>query len=172
MVGMDLDAYFARVRGGDREAFAYIYNELKQPVYTVICRIVGSRELAEDVTQDVFVRLFVSPPEPSVKNLRAWIFQTARNRAIDALRKGRGSDAGETEAAGEDMIGRLAMRMDLERAMGMLPAGEREILSLRVNAELSFREIAGITGASLPAVYRKYQKAIKFLREHFSGGAL
>ena len=168
----ELKEFFSRVRKGNKEAFAWVYTELKQPVYTVVRRIVQSKELAEDVTQDVFVKLFVSPPDPSVKNLRAWIFRMARNGAIDALRKKQSTDLDGEEPAPEDEIGRLAMRMDMEAAIGSLPAAEREILSLRINGELGFREISSVTGMSVPAVYRKYRKAINTLRERLSGGAL
>jgi len=168
----ELKEAFSGVRGGDTEAFARVYAELKQPVYTVIRRIVQSRELAEDVTQDVFVKLFVSPPDPSVKNLRAWIFRMAHNGAIDALRKKQEADLDGELPDPEDEIGRLALRMDMEAAIGSLPAPEREILSLRINGELGFREISSVAGMSVAAVYRKYRKAIHTLRELLSGGAL
>ena len=58
----DLQKAFDKIRNGDREAFTLLYSDLKQPIYTIICRIVQSRETAEDITQDVFVKLFVSPP--------------------------------------------------------------------------------------------------------------
>ena len=67
----DLQKAFDKIRNGDREAFTLLYSDLKQPIFTIICRIVQSKETAEDIMQDVFVKLFVSPPEPSVKNTRA-----------------------------------------------------------------------------------------------------
>ena len=54
----------------------------------------------------------------------------------------------------------------------MIPRDEREVLTLHINAELHFNEIAHIVGLSLPATYRKYRKAIKTLRELLGGGAL
>ena len=172
MLGMNLTGYFSRVREGDKEAFAQIYNELKQPVYTIVCRIVQSKELAEDVTQDVFVKLLVSPPASSIKNPRAWIFQMARNLAIDALRKKQGVDIDGVELTAGDEIGSLIMRWDIGSAISRLPRDEREILSLHLNGELHFHEIAPIVELSLPATYRKYRKAIKTLQELLDGGAL
>ena len=84
---INLQALFCRIANGDREAFSCVYQELKRPVYTICYRITGSKESAEDITHDVFVKLFMSPPAPSVQNIRAWIFRMARNLAIDALRK-------------------------------------------------------------------------------------
>lgn len=172
MSEINLKEYFLRVQQGDKEAFAHIYNDLKQPVFTIVSRIVQSKEIAEDVTQDVFVKLFLSPPDPSVKNLRAWIFRITRNSAIDALRKKQSTDIDGVEFAMEDEINALATRIDIESAIKKLSRIEREILSLRINAELNFNEISRIVGLSVPATYRKYRKAIKTLREYLDGGAL
>lgn len=172
MVEMNLKEYCRRLHNGDKEAFTQIYNELKQPVFTIACRIVQSKEIAEDVTQDVFVKLFISPPDSSVKKPRAWIFQMTRNLAIDALRKKRSSDIDNVVPAADDEINSVVMHMDMESAIHKLPCVERQILSLRINADLHFNEIAPIVGLSVPATYRRYRKAIKTLRELLDGGAL
>lgn len=172
MYGMNLKEYLSRARNGDKEAFAQIYEELKQPVFTIVCRIVQSKEIAEDVTQDIFVKLFISPPDSSVKNPRAWIFQMARNLAIDALRRKQSIDIDDVELVAEDALSSVVMRMDIESAISRLPRVEREIVSLHINAELHFHEISSIVGLSVPSVYRKYRKAIKALRQFLGGGAL
>ena len=87
MNSAELHKLFSSVREGDKESFALIYNDMKKPVFTVAYRILNSRELAEDVTHDVFVKLFVSPPDRSVTNPRAWVFTCTRNMAIDILRR-------------------------------------------------------------------------------------
>lgn len=172
MSGINLKECFSNVRHGDKDAFCQIYRELKQPVFTIVCRIVQSRELAEDVTQDLFVKLFVSPPEPSVQNPRAWVFQMAHNLAIDALRKKQSIGIDDVELVAADDLSSMLLRWDIEAAISKLPCAEREVLSLRVNAELPFHEISRIVGLSLPAVYRRYRKAVKTLRELLGGGAL
>lgn len=169
---MDLKEYFSRVQRGDKEAFAHIYNELKKPVFVVVCRIVQSKEMAEDVMQDIFVKLFVSPPDFTVRNVRAWIFQMTRNLAIDALRKVQCVDIDDVDIAGDDKLDQFIMRWDVESAIKSLPCAEREILSLHINGELTFMEISGIVGLSLPATYRKYRKAINILRARLGGGAI
>ena len=172
MLDNDLKEYFSKARNGDREAFAQIYEELKRPVFTIACRIVQSKEIAEDVTQDVFVKLFVSPPDSSVRNPRAWIFQIARNAAIDALRKGQCIDIDDVDIADDEKLSGYIVRWDIESAIKRLPRIEREILSLHLNAELSFVEISRIVGLSLPTTYRKYRKTINTLRELLGGGAI
>ena len=74
------------LRTGDTDAFEQIYIHLSQPLFTVIVRIMGNRTAAEDILQEVFVKLYQSPPPPSVKNPRAYLFQMARNLAIDGIR--------------------------------------------------------------------------------------
>ena len=170
MTEMNLQELFVRIQNGDREAFACVYQELKRPVYTICYRITGSKETAEDITHDVFVKLFRSPPDASVKNMRAWIFQMARKLSIDALRKqSRKAEQGESICT-VDPYPPIHLRMDLETALRNLSREEREILTLHLNADLSFKEIASIVGLSLPATYRKYRKALKHLQEELNGG--
>ena len=78
----------------------------------------------------------------------------------------------DLELVADDQISSVIMRMDIESAISTLPRIEREIVSLRINAELHFNEISNIVGLSLPATYRKYRKAIKTLREFLGGDAL
>lgn len=155
------------------DAFEEIYSELKVPIYTIIFRILYDDPLAEDVMQEVFIKLFRSPPGSNIKNPRAWIFQMARNLAIDNKRKSvkhLSSDGMEsTELPIEDAIG---MKVDIETAMGLLPLDEREIVALHINAGLKFREIADITQRPLGTVLWKYQKALDKLRLYLSGGAI
>lgn len=172
MADTDLMTLFSRVRAGDKDAFGEVYQALKQPVYTICRRIVLSPELAEDVTHDVFVKLYISPPEPSVNNPRAWVFRMARNLAIDALRKQKLADGKDGEVTQDDLYGRVDLRLDLETAISHLPRDQREILSLHLNGGLNFQDIAGITDLSLPSVYRRYRRALKTLRDELNGGAI
>lgn len=165
---INLRELFNRVHNGDQEAFGRVYQELSQPVYTICWRITQSRETAEDITHDVFVKLYSAPPDASVRNLRAWIFQMARNRAIDALR--RNARTTEPDFVPADSFDHIHLRMDLEAAFGKLPREEREILALHLNGQLNFKEIAGIVNLSLPATYRKYRKALKTIQTELNGG--
>lgn len=172
MNGTNLTEYISMVRNGDKAAFTQIYNDLKTPVYTIILRIVQSVDVAEDVTQDVFVKLFTSPPDSSVRNPRAWIFRMARNLAIDVLRIRKHTDIDDESIADSDRYESIISRIDIEKAMAKLPEQEREIVSLHLTAELTFGEIAGIVGLSVPSTYRRYRSAIKTLRDELNGGLL
>ncbi|MBE6540899.1 MAG: RNA polymerase sigma factor [Ruminococcaceae bacterium] len=169
---MDLNECFSRLRDGDKEAFTIIYEELKRPVFTVACRIVQSKETAEDITHDVFVKIYLSPPDRSVRNPRAWVFQMARNLAIDALRKKKTDDIDLVDIAQEDLIDKAVLSWDVESAISHLPQIEREIISLHITGGLSFSCISRITGLSLPSVYRRYRKALGTLKCLLDGGIL
>lgn len=170
MVERNLSELFARVQSGDINAFAAVYQALKRPVYTICYRITQSRETAEDITHDVFIKLLRSPPDASVKNVRAWIFQMARNLSIDALRKESRRSDRDAPIEIEDPYPHLDLRMDIEAALGNLSCDEREILTLHLNAALNFREISHIVGLSLPATYRRYRNALKLLQKALNGG--
>lgn len=151
---------------GDRDAFCAVYEQMKTPVFTVAYRITQSHELAEDITQDVFLKLLSLPYDPSVKNPRAFIFRIAHNSAIDALRKRRDTaELGDYAHPAEDFLSdRIAVRLDIEKAMGYLSETEREIVSLRLNGGLTYAETARVVGMSLAAVYRAYRRALKTLQ--------
>lgn len=166
----ELNELLCGIRAGDKSAFARLYRELSPPVFTIAWRILQEREAAEDVTQEVFLKLFCEPPAPSVKNPRAWIFQMARNRAIDLWRGRR-----ETQSADEgavDVFDAVVQRLDVEAAMAELPRLQREVVTLHLTAGLTFREIAPIVGRSVPATYRQYRRALDTLREELRGDVL
>ncbi|MBQ9767888.1 MAG: RNA polymerase sigma factor [Lachnospiraceae bacterium] len=166
----NLNELFAQLQRGDKDAFTQLYHDLKQPVFTIIYRIVQNQTTAEDLTQNLFVKLFTAPPDATVKNPRAWIFQTAHNLAIDALRKIQPVGLDDVTLASEERMNAIVIKTDLERAIATLSPTEREILSLRANGGLGFQDIARITEKSLSAVYRSYRKTLKTLQTLLNGG--
>ena len=160
----ELQKLLAAVRDGDRTAFETLYESLKTPLYTIVLRITHDTALSEDILQEIFLKLYLSPPEPSA-NPRAYICQMARNLAIDNVRK-RKPSVGFEES--EDSLiappDDLSLRMDIESAILALPDRERQIITLRINGELKFREVADILNLPLGTILWAYQKAIKQLR--------
>lgn len=161
-----------KFRDGDMDAFSEIYEELKIPVYTIIYRILYDRMLAEDVMQDIFVRLYKAPPSLQIDKPRAYIFQMARNLALDSKRKIKVSeplaDRGEPNNPSMEFL--VSTRLDIESALKNLELEDREIVTMRINANMKFREIAELTKKPLGTVLWRYQRAIGRLREILSGG--
>ena len=167
MTDAELQFELDRLRRGDAAAFESLYRELGTPVYTVLLRIVRDRWLAEDLFQDFFTELYQKPPAEGVKNPRAYLFQTARNLALDALRRRREAvpleDAAPPGSAAPETGPET---LDLAAAIGKLESAERQAVALHLNAGLRFREIAAITGEPLGRVYARYRKAIEKLRKY------
>ena len=166
MTDAELQLELGRLRRGDAAAFETLYRELGTPVYTVLLRIVQDRFLAEDLFQDFFTALYQKPPAEDVKKPRAYLFQTARNLALDALRRRRETAPLEDAALRAATPETGPETLDLAAAIGKLELSERQAVTLHLNAGLRFREIAAITGEPLGTVYARYRKAIEKLRAY------
>ena len=76
----ELNQKFSAMRKGDKTAFEEIYKGLHTPIFTIISRITWDKAIAEDVLQEVFVKLYLSPPDPSITNPRGPLLKnTARS---------------------------------------------------------------------------------------------
>jgi RNA polymerase sigma-70 factor (ECF subfamily) len=169
----ELQLKLVALRNRDRSALEEIYNYLKTPVYTIILRITQDKTLSEDILQEVFIKLYQLPPTPPIKNPRAYIFQMAHNLAVDSVRKlPQFADLDSIENIVYLPTEDFSMKMDIDHAMKTLPSQECQIVSLHINGELKFREIADMMDIPLGTVLWKYQRAIGRLRSVLSGGAL
>lgn len=86
MTNEEMTRLLPLVRTGDERACEQLWHGLRIPVYTVAVRILDDRYLAEDVTQEVFVRLFRTPPGEEVHSPRAWVFAVTHNTALNMLK--------------------------------------------------------------------------------------
>jgi RNA polymerase sigma-70 factor (ECF subfamily) len=76
-----------KAQRGDERAFAIIVRMYEQPVYNYVVRLTGDRALAEDLTQEVFLRVFQGLPGFSLRSrFTTWLFQVTKNRVLDELR--------------------------------------------------------------------------------------
>src|SRR5207245_5291372 len=76
-----------KAQKGDERAFSLIVRAYETPVYSYVLRLVGDRALAEDLTQEVFLRIFQGLPKFSLRSrFTTWMFQVTKNRVLDELR--------------------------------------------------------------------------------------
>ena len=76
-----------KAQRGDERAFSLIVRAYEQPVYNYVLRLVGDRSLAEDLTQEVFLRVYQGLPGFSDRSrFTTWMFQVTKNRVLDELR--------------------------------------------------------------------------------------
>ncbi len=153
---------------GEIEAFEAVYEALSAPLYTVLRRIVRDRTLAEDLLQELFLKLYREPPVRAHRP-RAYLFQMAHNLALDALRARREEVPLDEQGAAWP---RDDLRLDLERALAQLEPRDAELVTLHVNGGLKFREAAEAMGMPLGTVLWRYRRAIGRLQTLLNGGAL
>ena len=76
-----------KAQRGDERAFSLIVRAYETPVYNYVLRLVGDRALAEDLTQEVFLRVYQGLPKFSLRSrFTTWMFQVTKNRVLDELR--------------------------------------------------------------------------------------
>lgn len=133
--------------------FMDIYIPLGERIYKIALYILESEQDAEDVTQDLFVRLWNSRETlDSVHNPEAYCITLTRNMCLDRLRRkenrSRGvmteNTAGECDTE-DNMIQRERLKKVYE-AMGRLPENQRNVLKMRVLNDMSYDEISNETG--------------------------
>lgn len=145
-------ALVGRLRDGDEGAAGMLADIYRLPLLRFCLGYLGRPEEAEDVVQEVFLRVLKHDTQPD--NFRAWIYKIARNRCLDVLRaRGRRRDDQAMPAASlldADLTGDLTrmvrreQRAHLRRALTELPESQREVLRLRYTENLSRTEIAEV----------------------------
>jgi RNA polymerase sigma-70 factor (ECF subfamily) len=163
-----------RAAGGDRDAFALLYDLYFTPVFRYIYFRVRNREEAEDLAQTVFIKGYESMArfKDMGKPPLAFFFTIARNMIISAWRKKReipvediGIFAHDEIHLGKE-IEQAEMVKKIHASLSHLTPEQAEVVVLRFINELSSKEIAGILGKSEEAVRQMQSRAIRVLRKH------
>jgi RNA polymerase sigma-70 factor (ECF subfamily) len=156
-----------RAQRGDERAFALILRAYETPIFNYIYRVVGDRALAEDLTQDVFVRVFQALPRFSLRcKFTTWLFQVTKNRVLDELRARERrphavlaiEDAPRLEIV-DPPVERLETIEAVWRAVRELNPDLKMALLLRDVAGLSYNEIADALEITLATVKWRIFKA-------------
>lgn len=124
---------------------------------------VGNAVLAEDLTQETFLKYFVQNSYIEHGKRLAYLYTIARNLCMDAFRKTQ-PEILRDDMPDSDHFERLELSLDLQQALKTLPMQEQEMLLLRYSNELSVGEIASIMGISRFAVYRRTNSALTSLK--------
>ena len=176
-----------RVADRDPEAFRELMERFAGPVTNVAARFLDNRADAEEVAQEVFLRLYQNPPQlaPSAK-LFTWLYRVTVNLCLDSLRRRRRTPetlslqwpAG-SEEEGEPLSGKIPQQgvstpreklaaselaLAVRRIVASLPAPLRAPLVLSTFEELSHTEIAEILSLSPKAVERRLARARSLLK--------
>jgi RNA polymerase sigma-70 factor (ECF subfamily) len=151
-----------------------LFAEHRQGVFRYLCRIVGHVETAQDLTQEVFLRVARSQvPDDNASGRRAWVFTIARNLALNHLRDGRrqssvvSRQSVELIGAAEPAVQELAAA--IQQALTALQDLDRDVFLLRESAGLSYDEIAVACDLTVEAVRARLRRARQELRASLDG---
>src|SRR5215218_9401072 len=151
----------ALFRAGSDEAFGVLHDRYRQRLFAYVRQMLSSqsRQDAEDVLQDVFVRAFGAlRSDGRAVNVRAWLYRVAHNRCIDHLRRPHPPAAEIFEMSRKpllDPVDEAQRREDLARLigdLGRLPEQQRSALLMRELDGLSYADLAGALDVTVPAV--------------------
>lgn len=157
-----------RIRQGDEAAAEELIRRYYPAVFRYCRRRCGSRETAEDLTQETFLRLFRALPDYREQGrFRAYIFLIASRLCIDESRKTPAYPLGDGEepAAARDELGRIEDRDQIRGLLRALPPEQREAVVLRFGERLSFRDIAKVMGCTAWTARGRVRCALKNMRK-------
>jgi len=157
----------------------YTLDQYEGPLLRYAHKLTGALEAAKDVVQETFLRLCAQPPEKlqqlsSQSQVKAWLFKVCRNRIFEIYRKENRmqplSDAQvESQTSIEDnpslIIERKQEAHQAIQILYTLPENQREVLFLKFQNDLSYKEISEITNLSISHVGVLIHKGLKAIRK-------
>jgi RNA polymerase sigma-70 factor, ECF subfamily len=165
-----------RIALADESAMATIYERYGARVFALANRVLGDRSLAEDVTQDVFLKLWRNPHgfDPDRGKLRTLLLTQAHGRCVDVIRSRNSQSERETKIAHDpttiasDAIDAELMALDeaeaVRIALDALPPHERTVLDLAYFGANTYRDVARILSLPEGTVKTRMRSALQRLR--------
>ena len=162
-----------RIRKGDADSFAHLYEKYRDRVYGFAYRMLGTRSTAEDVTHDAFLVIIQHPEKYQAErgSVLTFLCVVARNNILNRFRRRGyeaegGLDGAELEKEPEAQeYGPLASLLEREltskvdECIAALPPLQREVIILRKFQELSYHEISEVVGADVSVVKARLHRA-------------
>jgi RNA polymerase sigma-70 factor, ECF subfamily len=168
---------------GNQQAFELLVKRYSGPLFNFIFRFLGDYDAASDILQQVMVQLYISLPKLHTgEPLKAWLFQVARNRCLDELRRKHAIHFSELEKSVDDdeqlaladmpdispLPEEVAERHDLQqillKAIQELPPKFRAVVLLRYASQLSYAEIGQVLNMPEATAKTYFQRVKPLLR--------
>jgi len=169
----DESLYVTKCQAGDTAAFGDLYDYYIDKIYRFVYYKTFVKEVAEDITSDVFHRALIKINSFDVKKgvFSAWLYRIARNAVIDYYRSQKFDvpleDVFEigTDDRTPETIDALSGLSKVTEYLETLTPKQREIITLRVWEEMSYQEIASVVGGTEDSVKMAFSRGIRDLRE-------
>ena len=173
---MDEDTFklVQRAQKGDKEAYGEIYKLYQKKIYRFSYYMIQNKELAEDITQNTFIKAWRALPFFSLnKNgtIQAYLFKIARNLTIDYQRKRKEvsleviEDIMPSDENLEEIVARQEEQEIVARSLKTLDEEERQIVVLRYFEDMSYEEISKVVGKNEGAIRVRLHRTLKKLKE-------
>lgn len=172
---------------GDGDSFAALVDRYMPMVYAFTYRYAGNADAANDIVQDVFIKVWKNIRKfDQKKNFKTWLLTIAKNTAIDSIKKKKGILFSRIEERETDLDAFIApyvegpdlpdelfqkkqTKADLERVLQKLSPSYRSVLLLRYTEHLKFREIADTLQEPIDTIKSKHRRALIQLRTMLGG---
>lgn len=161
---------------GDREAFTAFYELTSKRVYGLVRRIIVDAELAQDITQDIYVMVWLEARkyDPGAGSAMAWLMTIAHRRAVDRVRREQAGTNREVrwgiknqdieyDVVAETVTDRME-EQDVARCLRSLSRLQREAITLAYYDGLTYREVGARLSCPLPTVKSRIRDGLKQLR--------
>jgi len=165
--------YAARTQSGETEAFGILYDRYLDKIYRFVYYKTFSQETTEDITSQVFQKALekINSFAADKGSFSSWLYRIARNSVIDHYRTAKNDlsledifEVGVDERTPETIDAISALKT-VQNYLETLDARQREIITLRVWEDKSYKEIAEIVGSSEAGVKMAFSRGIRDLRE-------
>ncbi len=165
------------IQQGDKQGLKEIYDEYGKTIYQSVYLILHNQQDAEDITSEFFLKLWkIADTYCLGGKHKRWLVTIARNMALDLLKKQKreqltldddSENAGAIEPADttstEDTV---TEKLAVAEALEYLDESEREIVNMKILADMTFKDIAAVLGKPLGTVTWKYRNAISKLKKY------
>jgi RNA polymerase sigma-70 factor (ECF subfamily) len=170
---------------GDKESLKILIQKYLKPIFNFIFTYIGNAQDCEDITQEVFVKVWSNIWKfDKKKNFKTWIFTIAKNSAIDFLRKKKtipfsafdkedGSNfiletVVDKSSSVTDYVNNQESSNLISSKLKYLSFKNQEVINLRHNRDLTFKEISKNLGESINTIKSRYRRAIVSLKKLIS----
>ena len=159
-----------RLQSHDEQAYSFLYDRYSKALFAVITQIIPQQEIAEDVLQEVFVKIWqhIRSYDPGKGRLYTWMLNIARNQAIDRTRSKDFNKGNKTTGLSDNVYNRnTELRIDdvgLKKTLNNLPEENRKLLELAYFQGYTQEEISKLLSIPLGTVKTRIRATIMQLR--------